>query len=79
MRVTVRADGAPECLIVGPHELSVEAIESPVAVCITPGSPTPLYRLWLPLLVEGCIDDPSGSIRIVHEGDEAVLSNGPPV
>jgi hypothetical protein len=76
--VHVDADNRPQRLTVGGYEFPANHVIEGIAVNATPGARIPLYRLWLCLAVEGTITDPTGSLRIVHEGDIDPFSQARP-
>jgi hypothetical protein len=78
--VTVHVDdhNRPQRLTVGGYEFPARHVIEGIAVNATPGARVPLYKLWLCLAVEGTITDPTGSLRIVHEGDIDPFSQARP-
>jgi hypothetical protein len=76
--VHVDADNRPQRVTIGGYEFPADHVVEGIAVNATPGARVPLYKLWLCLAVEGTITDPSGSLRIVHDGDIDPFSQARP-
>lgn len=66
LRVTVSEHGEPQQLIIGEYQFHANSIgRFPVAVPVAPGQLAPqLWTVWVPVMMEGEIHDPSGSIRV---------------
>lgn len=81
--VHVSDDGLPQRLTVGDYELNAKHIAADIwaeRLVGAGGKPSvpPAWKLWLPIRVEGAITDPSGTLRVVHEGDIDPFSNARP-
>ncbi|GAA3877949.1 hypothetical protein GCM10022243_48310 [Saccharothrix violaceirubra] len=73
--LVIRDPGEEFTFRIGDHDLTDLPIaqHGPIIENLTPGHANPLYRAWVPFMVEGTIEDPQGLCRLVHDGEAELV------